>query len=190
MRSLGEDIPDSKVVRKVLRSLLKRFRPKISTIEESKDLKVMKLEELMGSLQTFEAAIKEPTKKKGIALKVEEFSKSNEDSDDDLALVAKRFKKFFKRNTKDYSKNKQLRKSYPRYKKKKDFSKEPPICYEWKRRGHIIEDCGNKKNKYKSKGKAMVATWDDESETLKHESLSSEEAPSQVITAFVAFGTP
>lgn len=121
MRELKEYIPESKVVRKVLRSLLKRFRPKATFIEESKDLQVMKLEKLIGSLQTFEAAIKEPTKKKGIALKVEELSESNEDSDDDLALVAKRFKKLFQRNTKNYSKNKQLRKSYLGYKKKKSF---------------------------------------------------------------------
>lgn len=106
MRSLGEDIPESKVVKKVLRSLPKRFRPKVTIIEESKYLEVMKLEELIGSLQTFEATIKEPIKNKDISLKVEEPSKSNKDSDDDLTLVAKRFKKFFRRNTKDYSKNK------------------------------------------------------------------------------------
>lgn len=149
----------------------------------------MKLEKLIGSIQTFEATVKEPTKKKGIALKVEEPSKLNEDSDDELTLVAKRFKKLFRRNTKDYSKNKQLRKSYPGYKKKNDFFKEPPIFYECKGSGHIAKDCGNKKNKYKSKGKAMVATWDEESETLEHESQSSEEAPSQDINAFMAFET-
>lgn len=82
----------------------------------------MKLEELISLLQTFEAAIKEPTKKKGIALKVEEPSKSIENSDDDLALVAKRFKEFFRRNTKDYFKNKKMRKSYPGYKKKRKTS--------------------------------------------------------------------
>lgn len=152
MRSLGEDISESKVVRKVLRSLPKKFKPKVTTIKESKDLKVMKLEELISSFQTIEAAIKEPTKKKGSALKVEEPFKSNEDSDDDLDLVAKRFKKFFQRNTKDYSKNKKMRKSYPSY-KKKEFSKEPPICYECRGRRHIAEDYDNKKHKYKSRAK-------------------------------------
>lgn len=103
MVSLGEDILESKVVRKELRSLQKCFRPKVTTIEESKGLKTMKLNELINLLQTFEAANKEPTKKKGIALKVEEPSESNKNLDDDLALVAKRFKKFFQRNSKDYS---------------------------------------------------------------------------------------
>lgn len=57
-----------------------------------------------------------------------------------------------------------MRKSYPDY-KKNDLSKEPPICYEFKGRKHIVDDCGNKKNRYKSKGKAIVATWDDKSKT-------------------------
>lgn len=135
----------------------------------------MKLDELMDSLQTFEVVIKEPTKKKGISLKAEEPFESNYYSNDDLALIAKRFKKLFRRNTKDYSKNKQMRKSYPGY-KKNDFSKERPICYECKGRGYIGEDCGNNKNKYKSKNIAMTAIWDDDSETLEHESHSSEEA--------------
>lgn len=43
MKSLSEDIPKSKVVRKVLRSLSKRFRLKVTAIEENINLEVMKL---------------------------------------------------------------------------------------------------------------------------------------------------
>lgn len=50
--SLDEKIPKSKVVHKVLRSLPKRFRPKVTIIEESKDLDSIKLDKLVGSLQT------------------------------------------------------------------------------------------------------------------------------------------
>ena len=35
--NLGEKIEDAKVVRKILRSLLKSFRAKVTTIKESKD---------------------------------------------------------------------------------------------------------------------------------------------------------
>ncbi|XP_022872302.1 uncharacterized protein LOC111391337 [Olea europaea var. sylvestris] len=52
--NLGEKITESKIVRKVLRSLPERFRHKISAIEESKDLDEVKIEELVGSLQTDE----------------------------------------------------------------------------------------------------------------------------------------
>ena len=52
--NLGEKIEDSKVVRKILRSLPKSFRAKVTTIEESKDLDKIKIQEFIGSLQTYE----------------------------------------------------------------------------------------------------------------------------------------
>ena len=52
--SLREKIEDAKVVRKTLWSLPKSFRAKITTIEESKDLDEIKIQELIGSLQTYE----------------------------------------------------------------------------------------------------------------------------------------
>ena len=48
--NLGEKIEDSKVVRKIMRSLPKSFRAKGTTIEESKDLYEIKIQELIGSL--------------------------------------------------------------------------------------------------------------------------------------------
>ena len=48
--NLGEKAKDSKVVRKILRSLLKSFRTKVTAIEESKDLDEIKVQELIGSL--------------------------------------------------------------------------------------------------------------------------------------------
>ena len=50
--NLGETIPEPKIVRKVLRSLPERFRGKIMTIEESKDIDKIPLTELVGNLQT------------------------------------------------------------------------------------------------------------------------------------------
>ena len=48
--NLGEKIEDTKVVRKVLRSLIESFRAKVTAIEESKDLDEIKIQELVGSL--------------------------------------------------------------------------------------------------------------------------------------------
>ena len=48
--NLGETIPESKIVRKVLRSLPERFHAKITTIEESKDIDNIFLTELVGNL--------------------------------------------------------------------------------------------------------------------------------------------
>ncbi|XP_022891908.1 uncharacterized protein LOC111406762 [Olea europaea var. sylvestris] len=66
--NLGERIPEPKIVRKVLRSLLERFRSKVIAIEESKDLDTIKIEELVGSLQTYELTISQLRKNKFIAL--------------------------------------------------------------------------------------------------------------------------
>ncbi|KAF5480159.1 hypothetical protein F2P56_000925 [Juglans regia] len=44
--NLGEKVEDSRVVRKILRSPLERFRPKVTVIEESKDLDAIRVEEL------------------------------------------------------------------------------------------------------------------------------------------------
>ena len=43
--NLGEKIEDSKIVRKILRSLLESFRAKVTAIEESKNLNDIKIQE-------------------------------------------------------------------------------------------------------------------------------------------------
>jgi hypothetical protein len=55
--SLGEKLSDEKLVRKILRSLPKRFDMKVIAIEEAQDISDMKIEELIGSLQSFEIII-------------------------------------------------------------------------------------------------------------------------------------
>ena len=52
--NLREPIPNSKVVRKILRSLPRRFRPKLIVIEESKDTDSLRVDELVGCIQTYE----------------------------------------------------------------------------------------------------------------------------------------
>ena len=49
--NLGEKTEDSKIVRKILWSLPRSFRTKLTAIEESKDLDEIKVQELIGSLQ-------------------------------------------------------------------------------------------------------------------------------------------
>ena len=51
--NLEETIPEPKIVRKVLRSLLERFHAKITAIEESKEINKILLTELVGNLQTY-----------------------------------------------------------------------------------------------------------------------------------------
>jgi len=69
MVSLGKTVSDVKLIRKILRSLPECFRIKVTTIEESKVLEEMKIEELVGSLQSYELSLPPVKKVKTIALK-------------------------------------------------------------------------------------------------------------------------
>ena len=55
--NFGEQIPEPKIVRKILISLLERFHAKITTIKESKDLDSIPLTKLIGNLQTYELGL-------------------------------------------------------------------------------------------------------------------------------------
>ena len=95
--NLGECIAESKIVRKVLRSLPERFHAKITAIEEAKDIDQIPLTELVGNLQTYEMGLglmEKGGKSKNLALKgiEEEFEDykdedESEDEDEDLTFI-------------------------------------------------------------------------------------------------------
>ena len=55
--NLEESIAESKIVRKILKSLPKRFHTKITAIEEVKDADQIPLTELVGNFQTYEMGL-------------------------------------------------------------------------------------------------------------------------------------
>ena len=85
--NLGESIVESKIVRKILRSLPERFHAKIIAIEEAKDIDQIPLTELVGNLQTYEMGLGlmgKGGKIRNLALKgIEEEIKDSKDEDDD-----------------------------------------------------------------------------------------------------------
>jgi len=96
MVSLGKLVSDVKLIRIILRSLPESFRIKVTTIEESKDLEEMKIEELVGSLQTYELSFPPVKKMKTIALKaskkkVEISSEEAKDEEKAVVMLAKIF---------------------------------------------------------------------------------------------------
>ena len=56
---LGEEIEESIIVQKVLRSLPMRFNPKISTLEERSDLDSISMDEMHGIFTTYEMRTKQ-----------------------------------------------------------------------------------------------------------------------------------
>ena len=90
--AFGEKIPEFVLVRKLTRSLPEKFQSKNTAIEESKNLDIMKVEELMGSLYVFEMNLKQRKKKKTIAFKLTQEKAKNmeshgDDEEDELALL-------------------------------------------------------------------------------------------------------
>ena len=67
--NIGEKIEDAKVVRKILRSLPESFQAKVTVIEENKDLNEIKIQELVGSLQTYDLGLPSHNSSKSLALK-------------------------------------------------------------------------------------------------------------------------
>ncbi|RVW18919.1 Retrovirus-related Pol polyprotein from transposon TNT 1-94 [Vitis vinifera] len=168
--NLGEPIPNSKVVRKILRSLPERFRAKVTAIEESKDVDSLKVDELVGSLQTFEMTLGSPRKSKGIALNaIKEESLGSEGegnekiSDGEVARFARKFKKYMK---------------FRKYKKKSNED-----ARKWNNSMGTL--CHRMSLKEKGK-KAMQVTWSDSEscQSSEKESNASEECTN--FTAFMA----
>ena len=95
--NLGEKTEDSKIVRKILWSLPESFHAKVTAIEERKDLDDIKVQELIGSLQTYELSLPNQRKSKSLALKtgnerVDVHDSSDDDAvEKDVAYLAKNF---------------------------------------------------------------------------------------------------
>ncbi|GAV63836.1 UBN2 domain-containing protein, partial [Cephalotus follicularis] len=54
LQSLDKTFSNSELVRKILRCLPRSWMPKVTAIEEAKNLSILPLEDLLGSLMTYE----------------------------------------------------------------------------------------------------------------------------------------
>ncbi|KAK2420853.1 gag-protease polyprotein [Trifolium repens] len=86
--SLGEKIPEEKLVRKILRSLPRKFDMKVTAIEEAQDISSMKVDELIGSLQTFELYINERSEMKNNISKNGNVQRKVEPDDETVEHIA------------------------------------------------------------------------------------------------------
>ena len=83
-----------------MRSLPESFHAKVTTIEESKDLDEIKIQELIESLQTYELGLPSHKLSKSLVLKTinERIDDSSKEDDvkKEVAFLAKNFRKFLK----------------------------------------------------------------------------------------------
>ena len=102
--NLDEIYDQPKIVRKILRSLIENFRPKVTTIIENKDVDSIPVDELVGSLQSYELDLLKTNKSKAMALKsiddVDGNGFDDELSTTEIAYLAKNFRNFLRNNNK------------------------------------------------------------------------------------------
>ena len=100
--NLGEIYDQPKIVRKILRSLTEDFRPKVTAIIASKDVDSIPVDELVGSLQSYESNLPKTNKSKSIALKsvddVDDCGFDDELSPTKIAYLARNFRNFLRNN--------------------------------------------------------------------------------------------
>ena len=91
-----------KIARKILRSLTKDFRPKVTATTKSKDVDTIPVDELVGSLQSYEYDLPKFGKSKSMALKfvddVDDSGIDDEISFIDIAYLAKNLRNFLRNN--------------------------------------------------------------------------------------------
>ncbi|GJW90301.1 hypothetical protein Tco_0167854 [Tanacetum coccineum] len=132
LKALNEGFSSKNYVRKFFRALHPKWRAKVTAIEESKDLTLLSLDELIGNLKVYEVIIKKDSEmvkgkreqSRSLPLKAKKESSDEESStfdseDEEYAMAVRDFKKFFKRRGRFVRQPRDERKSFQRSKDEK-----------------------------------------------------------------------
>nr|CAN79915.1 hypothetical protein VITISV_027400 [Vitis vinifera] len=96
LEALGKPYKESEKVMKILRSLPSKWHTKVTTIQEAKDLTKLPMEELIGSLMTYEINLTKKLQEGEDQKKKMLKKKKPSDEDDDLALITRKFNKYMR----------------------------------------------------------------------------------------------
>nr|GEY21972.1 DUF4219 domain-containing protein/UBN2 domain-containing protein [Tanacetum cinerariifolium] len=131
-KALNEGFSSKNYVRKFLRVLHPKWRAKVMTIKESKDLSQLALDELIGNLKVHEVVMEKDSeiyrgkkeKVKSIALKAKKESSNDKtltsrSDDEEYAMAVRNFKKFFRRKGEFVRKPREEKKSFQQRDEKK-----------------------------------------------------------------------
>ncbi|GJS26009.1 zf-CCHC domain-containing protein [Tanacetum coccineum] len=181
LKALDESFSSRNHVRKFLRALPTKWRPKVMAIEESKDLSTLSLDKLIGNLKVYEVVLEKDLevsknkkeKYKSLALKArqvlsEEDASSSYSNDEEYAMAGKDFKKFFRRRGKfvrqPYDDKKNFRKTKEDKKEKEDRR-----CFKCGDPNHFINDCP--KHSFGDQKEFVVGCWSDSGDDSKKEEI-------------------
>nr|GEY06206.1 zf-CCHC domain-containing protein/UBN2 domain-containing protein [Tanacetum cinerariifolium] len=153
LKALDEGFSSKNYVKKFLRALHPKWRVKVTTIEESKDLTSLSLDELIGNLKVYEVIIKNDSKmvkgkkeqNRSLALEArkescDEDSSTFDSGDEEYAMAGRDFKKFFKRRKRFVRQPHDERKVSQRNKDDKN-SKGERKCFKCWVSNHLIGEC-------------------------------------------------
>ncbi|GJV53766.1 zf-CCHC domain-containing protein [Tanacetum coccineum] len=179
LKALDESFSSRNHVRKFLRALPSKWRPKVMAIEESKDLSKLSLDQLVGNLKVYEVVLEKDLeiaknkkeKYKSLALKArqvlsDEDASSSDSNDEEYAMVVRDFKKFFRRR------GKFVRQPYDdkkKFRKVKEDKKEDRMCFKCGDLNHFICDCP--KNSFGDQKAFVVESWSDSGDDSKKEEI-------------------
>nr|GEU31382.1 hypothetical protein [Tanacetum cinerariifolium] len=171
LKTLDEGFSCKNYLRKFLRALDPKWRAKVITIEESKDLSSLALDELIGNLKVHEVVMKKDSKiyrgkkekVKSIALKAKKESSDDETStsgsdDEEYAMTVRNFKKFFRRKGKFVRQPREEKKSFRQSDEKKGRSDRK--CFRCGDPNHLIGDCP-KQSRNKERKAFIGGSWRD-----------------------------
>ncbi|KAJ4817458.1 polyprotein [Rhynchospora pubera] len=164
IQACGEEVTNSTLVAKVLRSLTPKFDHVVAAIEESKDLSTYTFDELMGSLQVHEARLKRTEERDDTRAFYTKYEASGERSYNTRGRGRGRTSQRGRggRGRGRSAENKQQTDGQPRkdvecfychkpghmqaecYKKQRDESKKDLECYYCHKYGHVQADCHKK----------------------------------------------
>ncbi|GJV72952.1 zf-CCHC domain-containing protein [Tanacetum coccineum] len=175
LKALDKGFSSKNYVRKFLRALHPKWRANVTTIEESKNLTSLSLDELIGNLKVYEVIIKKDSEmvkgkreqNRSLALKAkkessDEDSSTSDSKEEEYTMVVRDFKKFFKRRGRFVRQPHDERKSSQRYKDDKNC-KSQRKCFKCGDPNHLIEECP--KLSRNSNQRAFVGgSWSDSDE--------------------------
>ncbi|GKA20257.1 zf-CCHC domain-containing protein [Tanacetum coccineum] len=172
LKALVESFSSKNCVRKFLRALHPKWHAKVTTIEESKNLTTLSLDELIENLKVYEEIIKKDSEtvkskreqSRSIALKARKESSDDNSStsnskDEEYALVVRDFKKFFKRRGRFVRQPYEERKSFQRNKDDKNGKGERK-CFKCGDPNHLVGECP-KLSRYQNQKAFVGGSWSD-----------------------------
>nr|GEV15826.1 zf-CCHC domain-containing protein/DUF4219 domain-containing protein/UBN2 domain-containing protein [Tanacetum cinerariifolium] len=171
LKALDEGFSSKNYVRKFLRALHPKWRENVTTIEESKDLSSLALDELIGNLKVHKVVMKKDFKiykgkkerNKSIVVKAKKESSDDEtltsgSDDEEYTMAVRNFKKFFRRKGKFVRQPREENKSFRQRDDKK--GKRDRKYFRCGDPNHLIGDCP-KPSRNKDQKAFIGGSWSD-----------------------------